>query len=195
MPSRRPSKIQQQKKKAPLKRRSISDDEFRIASENSDNMNVQLAVCRRYFGVMSAEDLRACSLHALWRCLQYHDPKYGQKFTTSLHRFTAWEIQRELRKQKGSKAQQNMAMVPLYGTEGELAKEENVSRKDMVDHIRQRATLLPYAWQRKVVDQYYFQHLTMEQIGRRNGYSKESARQKVRKAMAELRQLCQPGLI
>jgi len=189
-------------KRTPRPRRAISDTEFNEALANSDNANIIKAVTQRYCGVLSSDDLRACGLHALWRCLQYHDPSYGQKFTTSLHRFTDWECKRELRKQRGGKTKRAVVIVPLYEQSVETLHENqdflgnNLYNplNEELEHVRERMGQLPFDWQRQVVEQYYFKHMTMEQIGRANGYSKEAARQKINKALTCLRRLCEVGL-
>ena len=65
-----------------------------------DNVNIIRKVTAKYASVIHSDDLRTCGLNALWRTLQCHDPKYNQKFTTSLYRFVEWECQRELRRRR-----------------------------------------------------------------------------------------------
>jgi DNA-directed RNA polymerase specialized sigma24 family protein len=191
--------------KKPRPRRAISNQEFEKALLNSDNANIIKAVTQRFLGVLSSEDLKACGLQALWRCLQYHQDRFGQKFTTSLHRLTDWECKRELRKQRGGKINGKIkraaVIVPLYDQAVFVFPEDedflgnnlyNPLNEDL-EHIRERMKHLPFEWQRKVVEQYYFRHMTMEQIGKANGYSKEAARQKLKKTMVLLRRLCDTG--
>jgi RNA polymerase sigma factor (sigma-70 family) len=102
---------------------SVSDEQFGIAMSTGDNVNIIRKVTSRYASAIHPDDLYTCGLNALWRTLQCHDPKYNQKFTTSLYRFVEWECQRELRK----KRTKVLSMcVPL-----EQATSENISCETM----------------------------------------------------------------
>jgi DNA-directed RNA polymerase specialized sigma subunit len=199
------------------KRREVSDEDFRRAyygipgDEQSilaavDNQNIIQSVLVKYRLAISRDDLETCGMVAMWRCLQYHDPNRpskadpskpcNQKLTTSLHTFVTWECLRELRKVKNQEKRAAKHGCRQYPTEN-LDNILTLNKKHYRDEHREKMSvlfeymdLLPFKWQRKVLKQYYFDGLTMSQIGVVNGYSKEAARQKIGKAVRTLRGLC-----
>jgi len=198
------------KERAPAReRRAVSDAEFEralygVAGDEAslraaaDNRNVIKGVLRKYGKQLAKDDLHTCGLNALWRTLQYHQDKYNQKFTTSLHRFTDWECKRELRKKRGGRGRVKPVEVP-YADMLNIAARDNSNSSfriggcdpadDDLRHVTECIDLLDDDLQREVIRAYYFEHLTMEQIGKRNGYSKETARKNLRAAVDALREL------
>ena len=166
-------------------RRKVNDEEFRLASENKDNINVMRTVTNRYRGCISEEDLKSCALLGLWRCLGYHDDT-KQKFTTSLWRFTDWECKRELAKKKSMKNNVNVQSIIDLDI---MAPAEN----ENIIHVKECLELLAEE-DKEVIQQYYFEKRTMEEIGQIHQYSKEAARQKIRKAVVKLREICCEGV-
>lgn len=162
-------------------RRHVSNEEFNKALKNPDNASVIRAVCLQFAKTLSIEELRSCGLNALWRALSYHQDGKGNKFTTSLFRFVRWECSREIRRLNNYR--KHVVAMP-----------DNCDVSDETDtdivNLRESIRLLPEQ-HKDILHQYYFDNRTMEEIGVRNGYSKESARQKINKALAELRELCQ----
>ncbi len=173
-------------------RRKIEDEEYRQALANQDNANIIRSETTKYSKCLSKQDLSSCGLIALWRALQYHIDGLGQKFTTSLYRFIHWECRRELRKKMGKKHERVKTFVPLtnehcrdyrrqikdgLGIERELKEIKEVMKDADGSH-------------QEIIEQCYFQHMTMEEIGRANGYSKETARHKLKQAVVAVKGLC-----
>ncbi len=174
-------------------RNEISDAEFEAAWNNSDNRNIIYKVTSGYSNVLSADDLECCAMQAMWRCLKSHDPSYNQKFITSLYRFVCWECNRELQKQLGSPTKRAHVVEPIYEDSCSYEAEEqnnlynpfNVDIKHIKAHIKYLANE-----ERRVVSQYFFKYMTQKEIGEKNGYSKETARKKISRAVARLKELC-----
>ena len=119
---------------------------------------------------------------AMLRCLQKHDACRGQQFTTSLHRFTRWECQNFIRSAMRAPKMVSLVDIP------EPAVPVH-ARQDEIDHIHECLTLLSRK-DRVLVQQYYLDNMTLEEIGRKNHYSREAARQNLAKATSRLRRLC-----
>lgn len=170
-----------------LIRKPVSDEQMERALANSDNANIIRSVLQKFAGQLHEDDLYTCGLHALWRALQYHDDSYGQKFTTSLYKFTDWECKRELRRQKNEKKN----MVPL-ATEGEIVLMPQVPEDDHRDTMRQvqecmRSLPLP---DQKLLQAYYIDQFTMDEIAALFDLSKEGVRQKLEDTVKKLRNYC-----
>lgn len=167
-------------------KRQVSNQEFETALKNTDNVNIMRSVCRKYGNILSCDDLRSCRLQALWRTLQSHRAEFGQKFTTSLHRFTHWECLREVaRLQRWRERHSN-----LWLDDSDEVDKDAFEEREEKSFVGECLGLLPEQWQEDIIRDYYFDSYTMEEIGQRNGYSKESARQKINKAMASLKEIC-----
>lgn len=186
-------------------RRVVSNDEFVRAwkgtdevsrKEAADNRNVLKKVVGGYRG-LSKDERYACAITALWNCLEGHIPGRGNKFTTSLWRFAHWECRNELRRKRAhTESRLTLSELPLIqrhvsdeSIEGPdpIREEENGQLQLLMESIE----ALPESWHRTVLHQYYFEDLTHEEIGYRNGgYSKEKARLRVEEALQQLRFQC-----
>lgn len=189
-------------KRVPRPRRVVTDDEYRAAYHGvrgdpesmraaANNRGIIRGVLRVYSGRLSEDELDSCGCKALWRCLQYHSDDYGQKFTTSLHRFAHWECQRELRSLRGSKNKPAEWANSKFDDAPDEAGIIRAGREAVAQYANECLDLLPHDWQRVVIRQYYIEGMTMEEVGSANGYSKETARQRLRRALDALRDVCE----
>lgn len=167
-----------------MKRREVTSQEFEEAYANLDNVRVMRTVTNKYSKILSVDDLKSCALQGLWRCLAYHDDT-KQKFTTSLWRFTNWECRRELAKMRYKK--NSMYTQSLSNMDVEY--KPNPAIQDMMECME----LLPDT-DKNIIQQYYFERRTMEEIGQINRYSKEAARTKIKKAVKKLREIYCEGV-
>lgn len=167
----------------PGKRRQISNEEFEDALNNQDNAALIRFITNRYAGVLTEEDRRTIGLDALWRALQYHKPGKNQKFTSSLYRFTVWECNRALKKKNGGPS---FVQMPEDEDGRIMEMPDKQVDLDTILHVRERIKRLPRKWQRKVLEQRFLCGMTAAEIGQRNGYSRETARQRIKSAVISL---------
>lgn len=170
-----------------LTKREISDEEFARAFRDRDNVGIIRGVTQS-FTQLGQDERDSCALNGLWRTLMYHQDGKGNKFTTSLHRFVRWECQRALSRQKKAPPP-----LPSVNIPDPSYSQEQTEREDTLSHIRDRLLSLPEPL-RVAVEDYYFNNMTMQAIGNKHGYSKESARLKIRRGLALLKEACLPGL-
>jgi RNA polymerase sigma factor (sigma-70 family) len=169
-------------------RREVNNEEFRLAQENKDNQNIIWKELNQYKGLLSSDDLKSCGLQALWRALQYHDSTFSQKFTTSLYRFVHWECRRELRRQNNLK--KNTVSIHLVG---DIPKKED---SNGAEH-REKMTFLQDCMRRlsnehrTLLEEYYLQRWTYDDMAKLHNCSKESIRGKLNIAVGRLRELCE----
>lgn len=190
-------------------RREVLGDEFERAyygvsgdpaseAEARDNRHIITNVLKDYRSQLSEDELKTCGMMALWRCLSYHRAEFGQKLTTSLHRFVRWECDREINRRTGKRKKHRPKVVALPDVSEEAGRQHR-GREPMpdmqedLDHVMYYLEMLPEE-QKAVVRQYYVDGLTMSEIGRVNGYSKETARIRVTKSVEALRQICLASL-
>ena len=154
--------------------RHVSNEEFECALNNQDNKNIISAVTKKYSNKLSEDAQKTCGLHGLWRCIQSHDPKYGRKFTTSLFIHVEWECKRELtllnKKRTGY----------LGDSDDEIASPpQSGEMSEMLESLPEN--------QKNIMFQRFYENRTLEEIGKKQGYSKEAARQNINKILSKLR--------
>ncbi len=180
-------------------RREVGNEEFILAQKGNpsdpaslaaakDNRNVISAVLSRYRGQLPEHSLSHCAHVGLWKALQYHRPEFNQKFTTSLHTVLNWVCLSEYRSIYGRKRKHQVFFTELT-SEHEALLDKGVD--DRMSHVRECMGLLPSESDRKIINQYYFEQMTMQQIAEANGFTKETASKRVAEAVNVLRTLCQ----
>lgn len=157
----------------------ISNKEFEDALANKDNARLINHITNQYAKLLTKDVRKTCGLFALWRALQSYDPSFGQKFTSSLYRFVHWECRRELANQ--GNVQRKHSLKSAVSSD-DLASIEN---KEFLNHFIE---LLP-ANNRSILKAYYFDNLSLVDIGRVNGYTKETARKRVKEAVEKLKEI------
>lgn len=156
--------------------KNVSNEEFEKEYNNQDNRNIIKTVTKKYAKQLSKDSQKSCGLHGLWRCIQNHDEKYGRKFTTSLFIHVDWECKRELGL---------LIKKPLFCL-GEadvdiqcLSASGDFS--EILDPLSDK--------QKEIMHQRFYENRTLEEIGKKQGYSKEAARQNINKIIAKLREI------
>lgn len=177
------------------KRRVVSDQEFADAYENKDNRSIIKKVCNGYRKVLPEDSREDCGMVGLWRALQYHRGEFNQKFTSSLYRFVDWECKREFRKLYGRKRYRQTVSFVQWTPDAEQATcvVHDLTIKEDLEHLQACMDKL-HPDDREILKQYYFKDLTMTEIGFRRSFSKECARDRIEKALQNLRRVSQAEL-
>lgn len=158
----------------------VSDEEFQVAYENTDNRNIIRSVCGKYSKQLSRDELRSCGMIGLWNALQKHDPKYKRKFTTSLWKWVTWECLREVGRSK------RFAPKHFEDVEACFYEDERVENRAFVVGCLSK---IP-KFNRKIIKQRFLLGMTFEDIGQANGLSKETARQRYLESIDKLKEVC-----
>ena len=157
--------------------RKICDDEFNQELSNINNIKIMNKVCGFYSKIIPREDLHRCKLVALWKAMSRFDKSCGQKFTSYLYNSIKWECQKEL--YSINKSRRGLD----YNDDLFLCCDQN--DVDIFDAIETLPLKLQIA-----VKQRFFYGFTMEEIGSKNNYSRETARRYVKKGVEKLREIC-----
>lgn len=156
--------------------RSVSNDEFESAAKDPNNRGIIRFVCNQY-KFLSQDILITCGLNGLWKCLENHDPKAGNKFTTSLYRFVKWQCVDQAR------IHNNNRYVEL--------------REDIIDEspavldcmiVHEYMEKLPYL-HRKVIYGKFFEGKNGQEIAKDLGCTRENVRQLLNRAISSLREM------
>jgi len=157
--------------------RTITNKEFELARRNLDNVRIINKCLAKHKDVMSFDELKSCGLYGLWKCLKYHDNSKKRKFTTSLYSFVRWECLSYIKK----KTELNDEYLDNYSIYDE-------EKDNIIEDIKDCLNRLPKK-DRKILEQYYYQKLTLKEIGKLNNYSRQAAGQNRNKAETRLKDI------
>jgi RNA polymerase sigma factor (sigma-70 family) len=161
----------------PMKEKEISNDDFLKALKDSNNLRIMNKVCSFYQNILSKDELHRCKLLALWKAMCKFDPSCGKKFTSYLYNSVKWECQKDL--YNVNKYRKGITYSDS------LFEYFDRHDTDIVDTIEK----LPNKFS-KVIKQKFFHNMTMEEIGTKNHYSRETARRNVKRGLEKLREIC-----
>ena len=129
-------------------------------------VGIMNAVGSRYRSI-DPDQLDSIKLNTLWECAKKYDPKRGTKFTSFLYQNLTFAFKNELKKK-----------IREFPTETiELnTPSRSTNHADIFDGLPKEYAVL--------LEQKYVYNMTMNEIGKKNGYSRETARRKVAKAVS-----------
>ena len=156
---------------------------------NSDNLNIMRGVINS-FGDRIPESEREDIMHlAAARCLAKYDSNFGQKFTTSLHRYTQWTCFNFLRSQKKlNRSNKPILLSNLTNIPSRVSPDE-----ENIKHIHECMHMLNDV-DRELIHQHFMMNMTFREIALYHSYTRMTAMNKVRKATDRLRRICLSGL-
>ena len=164
----------------------VTDEELQKALKNEDNINVMNKICMKYTGIIPYEELERCKLISVWQAVERYDPSKGNcKFTSFLCNRLFWECQKQLYEIKKSRkipksdaASCLIAEICGYETQFdaiEIAEALEGLDKESKDIIFKR----------------FYESKTTKEIGKENGYGRETARRRILSALEKLKQCLQ----
>tara|TARA_Y100000296_G_C5152468_1_gene247183 strand:- start:1083 stop:1550 length:468 start_codon:yes stop_codon:yes gene_type:complete len=145
------------------------------AVKNIDYKKIMDKVCSKYNRFVDADELSSLRMLTLWDCLKKFDISRNVKFTSYLYQQLTYAIKNHLKKKK-----REFTNIPF-----------DVS-KDPVENINVILIDFPPEY-RNLLKQKYISRMTMTEIGLANGYSRETARRKVNKAIKYYEALNEAG--
>jgi RNA polymerase sigma factor (sigma-70 family) len=154
-------------------RRQITNKEFEAALKNTENQSIIHKACKPYVKTISPDDLDSLQQRALWRALCSHDYSSKRRFTTSLYQFVLWECDSAIAEIK-KRSRIPITSIDLNNIPARRRKhKEFANLYDIIDSLQER--------DRKLIDQYFFQRMTLSEIASINGCSKEVISQRLKK--------------
>ena len=154
----------------------VTDKDFEQALKDSNNRRIMNKVSCKYTNAISYDDLESEKLIVLWECLKTYDPTRGKKFTSFLYQKLDWRYKKIVRekKRKRSVCYENID-IKNYGDGIDVEQKIHSYTDGLPNHLT------------KVILQYYLHNMTIEEIGNKNHYSRETARRLIKKALSKIR--------
>ena len=128
------------------------------------------SVCNRYRRSIDLDQIDSIKNNILWKCVNTYDESLGAKFTSYLYQQISFACRNELKKKNKEFCTENISQNTIdpkayYG--GSISEVVDGLPKESADIIVQR----------------FIYNMTMIEIAKANGYSRETARRKVSKAV------------
>lgn len=134
---------------------------------------IMRTVENRFSKNIDFDQLESIKLNTLWECLKKYDETKGAKFTSFLYQQLTFAFKNELKKKKKEFATENIDI-------NISSNNENRVDYELMDGI-------PIDMKNLILQKYIY-NMTMVEIGKANGYSRETARRKLAKAVKIFKQ-------
>lgn len=136
-------------------------------------IGIMKAVENKYSKNIDPDQLESIKLNTLWECTKKYDETRGAKFTSFLYQQLTFAFKNELKRKKKEFSTENIESLQLVTT----------NDQDIYDIMNEVSPDVS-----RIILQKYLYNMTMVEIGQANGYSRETARRKLSKAIKIFKQ-------
>ncbi len=156
--------------------------------KDSNIVNIMNAVANRYNRSIDRDEIESIKMITLWKCRDKYDPTRGAKFTSYLYQQLSFAFKNELKKKKNMLYLDNM-QLDLFGGVGIRQAPKSASCRagshNFQDHYKELTDVLTGLPEdvSGILKQRYIGNMTMIEIARANGYSRETARRRLKRAV------------
>jgi RNA polymerase sigma factor (sigma-70 family) len=144
------------------------DKHFEEKWNCTDIQNIMNKISNRYRNNVDLDDIESIKMNTLWACIKKYDPARGTKFTSYLYQQFSYAMKNKVKKKRW---EFNTDII-------EKADVKEQSKMEIIDII----TGLDEE-DSKILTQRFYDNMTMKEIGRKNGYSRETARRRLKNAI------------
>jgi len=141
--------------------------------KDSNIVNIMNAVANRYSRSIDRDEIESIKMITLWKCRDKYDPTRGAKFTSYLYQQLSFAFKNELKKKK--------QMFYLDNFQLDFVKCDS-KYQDTGREFTDILTGLPDEVS-SILKQRFLGNMTMVEIAKANGYSRETARRRLKKAV------------
>lgn len=129
----------------------------------------------RYKNAIDPDDLSSISYETLWRCIDKFDDSRNTKFTSYLYQQLNYAFKNQLKRENRNKS---------HATDNIERAICDETRLEVMDLISSMPDDLGTVLRQRFID-----NMTIQEIGDTNGYSRETARRRIKKAFRKCREL------
>tara|TARA_R100000008_G_C3581699_1_gene168984 strand:+ start:1595 stop:2065 length:471 start_codon:yes stop_codon:yes gene_type:complete len=144
------------------------DKSFEDYLNDTNIVNIMNKVASGYRKAIDLDEIESIKMLTLWKCVDKYDPERGAKFTSYLYQQLHWALKNKLKKKKIE-----------YGCDN-IEKADNGAKLAM----EARDVMLGLDPEvQNILSQRFFHNMTMVEIAKANGYSRETARRRLKTAI------------
>jgi RNA polymerase sigma factor (sigma-70 family) len=152
------------------------NQQFEEKWNDSNVRNIMNKVSNRYKNNIDLDDIESIQMNTLWRCIEKYDESRGTKFTSYLYQQLSYAFKNKIKKKRQEfNVDEFDKMDANYGNQMEVI--------DIVHGLDPDTA--------KILEQRFYNNMTMKEIGKRNGYSRETARRKLKNAIKTCKTICE----
>lgn len=137
--------------------------------------NIMNKVSNRYKLNIDFDDIESIQMQTLWKCIEKYDPSRGTKFTSYVYQQLSYALKNKVKKKRVE-----------YNVEEFDKVDSNYSNKlevmDIMCGLDNDTS--------EIIEQRFYHNMTMKEIGAANGYSRETARRKLKNAIKLCKSVC-----
>jgi RNA polymerase sigma factor (sigma-70 family) len=125
-------------------------------------------VSNKFSRAIDRDEISSISMCTLWRCINKYDSTRGAKFTSYLYQQLVYAFKNELKKRNTEFSSESF--------EKSFSEEDKTEVFEIMESLPSNM--------KHVLKQRYFGNMTMAEIANENGYSRETARRRLKKAIS-----------
>jgi RNA polymerase sigma factor (sigma-70 family) len=151
------------------------DKKFEEKWNSKDVQNIMNNVTNKYKRNVDLDDIESIQMNTLWNCIKKFNPEKGTKFTSYLYQQLSYAMKNKVKKKRHE-----------YNAETlEKPDHSAAARREVLDIM----TGLDEE-DSKILHQRFYDNMTMKEIGKQNGYSRETARRRLKKIINLCKEVC-----
>ena len=150
---------------------------------NDPNIKNIIRSISNRFPYIDEDEKSSIGMTTLWKCVDKYDNKKGTKFTSYLYQQLTYAFKNELKKKRPEFAIDNIEIATSEKEKERIleAAEAKLESFDLLSGLPDQC--------RSILQQRYFSNMTMAEIANENGYSRETARRRLKKAILTCRKM------
>ena len=159
-------------------------DKIEKLLKDSNIVNIMNAVANRYSRSIDRDEIESIKMITLWICRDKYDSTRGAKFTSYLYQQLSFAFKNELKKKKNMLYLDN-SQLDFFGYVFESSTHNLKSNTFLKDYRREFTDVLTGLPDEisSILKQRFLGNMTMVEIAKANGYSRETARRRLKKAV------------
>jgi len=152
--------------------------------KDSNIVNIMNAVANRYNRSIDRDEIESIKMITLWKCRDRYDPTRGVKFTSFLYQQLSFAFKNELKK-KRDMVYLDGSQLDFFGYAGGRSTKNLKLKSPFIDHRKEFTDILTGLPEdvSSILKQRYIGNMTMVEIATANGYSRETARRRLKRAV------------
>ena len=162
---------------------SVNEKKFEEAYNNEYNRKIMSKICHANLkGICTTDEMKSVMMSTLWGCIQKFNNKKNVKFSSYLYR----SMQNNTRRIYKKKAKQfrEVFLIDNYHTSLVVDQKNIQEARDILSSVKDLNPEL-----HNILTQKFYYNMTNKEIGEANGYGKEAARKKLKKALELCREI------
>lgn len=140
--------------------------------KNPDVVNIMNAVSNKYSRSIDIDEIESIKMLTLWKCVKKFDPERGAKFTSYLYQQLSFAFKNELKKKKQMWYRDNNQIDIIKNNDD---YDSSIEFRDTISGLPEEVS--------RILKQRFLGNMTMVEIAKANGYSRETARRRLKRAI------------